>query len=200
MRRDLRGPGRVRPAGAIRPVPTAKANIGKPNIGKLGSSPPPASKDRLRPLSQLGAISIGDHGGAAAPTPAPSLAPTVAQQPVASKATLTDAGIRRDIFGLDKKSAGDAAADKYIAEREQKRAKVFDIPKHIRYNFTNDETVLFSGLRQIDGQSLALLKLGEEVMVLPVDDATARRLKRVTVGEPISVTAKGAIKTKGRSR
>ena len=200
VRRDLRGPGRVRPAGAMRPVPTAKANIGKPNIGKLGSSPPPASKDRLRPLSQLGAISIGDHGGAAAPTQAPSLAPTVAQQPVASKATLTDAGIRRDIFGLDKKSAGDAAADKYIAEREQKRTKVFDIPKHIRYNFINDETVLFGGLRQIDGQALALLKQGEEVMVLPVDDATARRLKRVTVGEPISVTAKGAIKTKGRSR
>ena len=200
VRRDLRGPGRVRPAGAMRPVPTAKANIGKPNIGKLGSSPPPASKDRLRPLSQLGAISIGDHGGAAAPTQAPSLAPTVAQQPVASKATLTDAGIRRDIFGLDKKSAGAAAADKYIAEREQKRTKVFDIPKYIRYNFINDETVLFGGLRQIDGQALALLKQGEEVMVLPVDDATARRLKRVTVGEPISVTAKGAIKTKGRSR
>ena len=195
VRRDIRGPGRVKPVGAFQPVPAAKAHVGKPKIGKLGTAPPPASKDRLRPLSQLGTISIGDHGGAAAPIPSiPAPAPPKAQAPRA------EAGIRRDIFGLDKKSPGDTAADKYIAEREQKRAKVFDIPKHIRYNFTNDATVLFGGLRQIDGQALALLKQGEEVIVLPVDDATARRLKRVTVGEQIGVTAKGAIKTKGRSR
>jgi hypothetical protein len=128
------------------------------------------------------------------------LTPAPAPRPAAAKAVPTGAEIRRDLFGLDKKSAGDTAADKYIAEREQKRAKLFDIPKHIRYNFTNDATVLFGGLRQIDGQALALLKQGEEVIVLPVDDATARRLKRVTVGEQIGVTAKGAIKTKGRSR
>ncbi|WP_017879689.1 TraI/MobA(P) family conjugative relaxase [Janthinobacterium sp. CG3] len=194
VRRDIRGPGRVKPVGAFQPVPAAKAHVGKPKIGKLGTAPPPASKDRLRPLSQLGAISIGDHGGAATPIPAPALLPAQPQAP------RPEAGIRRDIFELDKKSPGDTAADKYIAEREQKRAKVFDIPKHIRYNFTNDATVLFGGLRQIDGQALALLKQGEEVIVLPVDDATARRLKRVTVGEQIGVTAKGAIKTKGRSR
>jgi hypothetical protein len=125
---------------------------------------------------------------------------TYGPQPAVVKSVRTEAGIRRDIFGLDKKSAGDTAADKYISEREQKRTKIFDIPKHIQYNFTNDATVLFGGLRQIDGQALALLKQGEEVIVLPVDDATVRRLKRVTVGEQIGVTAKGAIKTKGRSR
>ena len=196
VRRDIRGPGRVRPAGAFQPVPTAKAHIGKPNIGKLGSAPPPASNGRLRPLSQLGAISIGDHGSASASIPVLTYGP----QPAVVKSVRTEAGIRRDIFGLDKKSAGDTAADKYISEREQKRTKIFDIPKHIQYNFTNDATVLFGGLRQIDGQALALLKQGEEVIVLPVDDATVRRLKRVTVGEQIGVTAKGAIKTKGRSR
>ena len=218
VRRDIHRPGRLRPPGAIRPipatirpVPVAKAHIGKPNVGKLGMAPPPASKDRLRPLSQLGAISIGDHGATATPrvltpvqalTPAPIQAPAQEQQsqPRTSQATVTDTGIRRDIFGLDKKSAADLAADKYISEREQKHTKVFGIPKHIRYNFSSDATVLFGGLRQIDGQVLALLKQGEEVMVLPVDDATVRRLKRVTVGEPISVTAKGTIKTKGRSK
>lgn len=58
--------------------------------------------------------------------PAPSLAPTVAQQPVASKATLTDAGIRRDIFGLDKKSA--LTPPKNISQNESENAL-----KYFRY-------------------------------------------------------------------
>ncbi|WP_395827925.1 hypothetical protein [Collimonas sp.] len=37
-------------------------------------------------------------------------------------------------------------------------------------------------------------------MVLPVDDATARSLKRIALGEVVTVTPKGSIKTKGRSR
>jgi len=52
----------------------------------------------------------------------------------------------------------------------------------------------------VDGQLLALLKRSEEVMVLPIDDATARRLKRIAVGDTVTVTADGSIKTKGRSR
>jgi len=80
------------------------------------------------------------------------------------------------------------------------RLKVFDIPKHARYNQGNDGAAAFAGIRQVEGQTLALLKHGEEVMVLPVDDATARRLKRVAVGEVVTVTPKGSIKTKGRSR
>lgn len=70
----------------------------------------------------------------------------------------------------------------------------------MRYTFSKDGTAEYAGTRQIEGQALALLKLGEEVMVLPVDDATARRLKRVAVGQQLGLTAKGAIKTKGRSR
>ena len=111
-----------------------------------------------------------------------------------------DHGLRRDIFGAGRVAAGQEAADKYIAEREAMRLKVFDIPKHTRYNQCNDGAAAFAGIRQVEGQTLALLKHGEEVMVLPVDDATARRLKRVAVGEVVTVTPKGSIKTKGRSR
>lgn len=107
---------------------------------------------------------------------------------------------RRDIFALETKSAGDAAAEKYISEREQKRSKMFDIPKHVKYNFSNDATVYFGGVRQVEGQNLALLKHGEVVAVLPIDEATLSRLKRVAVGDKIIVTAKGTIQTKGRSR
>lgn len=91
-------------------------------------------------------------------------------------------------------------ADKYIAEREGKRAHGVDISKHTRYTDRADGAIVYAGTRQIEGQSLALLKRDDEVMVLPVDEATARRLKRVAVGELVTVTPKGTIKTKGRSR
>ena len=90
--------------------------------------------------------------------------------------------------------------DRYIAEREAKRLKLFDIQKHVRYTDDSEGAAAYVGTRQIEGQSLALLERGEEVMVLPVDEATARRLKRVAVGESVTVTPQGTIKTKGRSR
>jgi molybdopterin converting factor small subunit len=235
VRRDIHRPGITRRSTPVQPTAPhgqAMPGAGKTKIGKVGMSPPPGSKDRLRRLSQLGSLaqlgsmSIGEPApapanptppaaGQAAPTvvaavaaPAPWTAPAVtmptatpAQPPREKpKSAKKEAGTRRDIFGLDPKPAGEAAAEKYIAEREQKRAKMFDIPKHVKYNFTNDATVVFGGVRQVDGQNLALLKQGDEVAVLPVDEATVRRLKRVSVGDQVSVTAKGAIKTKGRSR
>lgn len=90
--------------------------------------------------------------------------------------------------------------DLYIAEREAKRLNIFDIQNHVRYTDDSEGTAVYVGTRQIEGQSLALLKRGEEVMVLPVDEATARRLKRVAVGESVTVTPQGTIKTRGRSR
>lgn len=107
--------------------------------------------------------------------------------------------MRRDVSwaGL---TAAQAAADKYIAEREEKRLKGFDILKHKRYNRNDEGTATYAGSRQIDGQSLALLKRGEEIMVLPIDAATTRRMKRLAVGDAVTVTPQGSIKTKGRSR
>lgn len=61
----------------------------------------------------------------------------------------------------------------------------------------------FAGIRNVEGRPLALLKHGDgdEVMVMPIDQATARRLSRIKIGDPVSITPKGSIKTsKGRSR
>jgi hypothetical protein len=52
----------------------------------------------------------------------------------------------------------------------------------------------------VNGQALALLRRGDQVMVLDVDEATARRIKRLPLGAQVSVSAKGVIKAKGRSR
>ena len=96
-------------------------------------------------------------------------------------------------------SAGLAAADRYILEREQKRLTLSDIPKHVLYH-EHDGPVAFAGIRQVEGQTLALLRKGDEVMVLPINDAGARRLKRLAIGDAVAITARGSIRTKGRSR
>jgi hypothetical protein len=188
VRRDVHRVEQSAPAG--RTPKAVKVNAAalatRPKVGPVGNAPPPASKDRLRSLSQLGTIVIGeaDSGARAEPMPGPAT-PGVA---------------KREMVELEHELPGQAAADTYITEREQKRSKGFDIPKHTRYTFTKDGAVEYAGIRQIEGQPLALLKLGEEIMVLPVDAATAKRLKRMAVGQQVGLTAKGAIKTKGRGR
>lgn len=93
-----------------------------------------------------------------------------------------------------------SAADKYIAERTSKRAKGFDIPNHRRYTQDDKGAALFAGTRQIEGETLALLKRDEEIIVLPVDAATARRIKRYSLGDAVTLNDKGAVTKKGRSR
>jgi hypothetical protein len=92
------------------------------------------------------------------------------------------------------------AADRYISEREQKRVNGFDIPKHARYTSHNAGTATYAGTRRVEGQGLALLRQGDQVMVLEVDDATVRRLKRLPLGAKVGVNAQGVITAKGRSR
>jgi hypothetical protein len=101
------------------------------------------------------------------------------------------------------------AADKYITERNEKRLRIFDIEKHARYNEAQAGLAAFVGIRQVEGHLLALLKGAkaatgatgaQEVMVLPVDEPTARRLKRLGVGSSVTVSPQGSIKAKGRSR
>lgn len=211
LRRGLRGAGRLKADSTVQSASTGSnptslsvaasdeahnatrpASTGtKPRVGRTGSAPPPESQDRLRRLSQLGAVVIGVSGGDAVSTgPA---------RPMAAPTTHTLIAPLESVQ-LEVETPAIAAAEKYIIEREQKKRIGFDIPKHKRFTFTDDVAAGYSGTRLIDGQALALLKVGDEVVVLPVDDATARRLKRLPLGRPVEVSATGAIKSKGRSR
>lgn len=93
------------------------------------------------------------------------------------------------------------AADRYIAEREEKRLRgMTDILAHSRYT-AGRGTLAFAGTRKVDGQTLALLQRDESVMVLPVSEVAAQRLKRVPRGAAVTVTARGSIRqAAGRSR
>lgn len=192
-----------------RPLSIAQAGIGrdadaggrvavhrKPDIGRVGRVPPPQGQHRLRTLSQLGVVRIAGGSEVLLPRDVPGHMEQQGTQP--------DHTLRRGISRPGSRVApipsGYAAADKYIAEREVKRLKGFDIPKHARY--TNGINALaFQGVRNMEGQALALLKRGDEVMVMPIDQATARRLSRMAVGDAVTITPNGSIKTpKGRGR
>jgi len=168
----------------------------KPNIGRIGRVPPPQSQHRLRTLSQLGVVRIADGSEVLLPRDVPSHLEQQGTQP--------DHQLRRGIsrleIGLVVVQTGLEAADKYIAERESKRAVCCDIPKHVRYT-TGDGFITFQGVHNIKGQALALLKRSDEVMVMPIDQDSVRRLSRIAVGDVVTITSKEAIKTsKGRGR
>lgn len=91
------------------------------------------------------------------------------------------------------------ARDRYIAERESRRADGLAIPRHAGYGPGNDGPAAFAGLRHVGGQALALLRRGGEIMVLPVDEKAEERLRRLAIGDAVTVRA-GFIRKKGRSR
>jgi hypothetical protein len=176
----------------------AGSRAAKPNVARVGRKPPPQNKNRLRNLSQLGVVRIGEGSQGVLPRDVPGhMEHSGTQQPDQLRRIVDRAG-----RGL---TQPEAAAQKYVTEREDKRVKGFDIKKHKRYNRYGEGPLAFAGTRQVDGQRLALLARGDEIEVLPVDEATARTLGRLKLGEPVLVAADGAITTaapkkRGRTR
>lgn len=97
-------------------------------------------------------------------------------------------------------TAAEQAANQYIQEREKKRRQGLAIQRHSRFGADQGGPLLYAGTRQVAGQLLALLEREGEILVLPIDAPTASRLKRHAVGETLTVTPEGVIKTQGRSR
>lgn len=96
-----------------------------------------------------------------------------------------------------------APIDKYIAERQEKIDKKFDILNHRKYNPSDSGVMLFRGIRNIDGQALALFqpKEVEEILVMSVTPYVSRRLSSVKLGSEVKVTPTGQIRpVKGRHR
>ena len=169
-----------------------RINIHKPNTGRIGQNPPPQSQHRLRELSQLDMVRIANGSEMLLPSDVPG--------DMEQQRAHTDNPLRWGVFRSRLNPEQIKAADKYIAEREDKRQKIFDITKHIPYN-GRDGVITYAGTRIIDGEALALLKQDETIMVLPINEAMARRVKRLTVGDSVTITKGGAIRrSKKRSR
>jgi hypothetical protein len=176
------------------PAPEGARGGAKPNVGGIGKKPPPASQNRLRGLLELGVVHLADRGEVLLPGHVPGH--------MEQQGTAPDHSVRRHLAGPGlADTAASAAAAKYVLEREQRRVTLFDIPKHSQYTFDNELTAAFAGIRRVDGQLLALVKHSEEIVVVPIDNSTARRLKRVQIGAELTVGADGRIMAKkGRSR
>ncbi len=164
--------------------------IVKPDVGRIGRNPPPQSRHGLRTLSQLGMVRFASGTEVLLPGDVPGH--------VEQSGTQSDNTLRRRVFEPDVNQERITSVDKYIAEREQKRLSGLDIPKHCRY-FDSEGPLTHAGIRNVDGQMITLLKRGNAILVLPIDQATARRLKRLVIGDTVTVT-KGKIKIKGRTR
>ena len=175
--------------------------LSKSGVARLGEKPPPQSQNRLRRLSQLGVVRIA--GGSEV------LLPSNVSHNVEQQRAKSDNKLRRPILGgggINKTKYTEnqiAAVEKYVSEREDKRVKGFDIAPHIRYNGDSGGSLEFAGLRKIDNENLALLKDGDSVLVMPVNSATASRLRRIKVGQSVSISDQGAVQAgsgRGKSR
>jgi hypothetical protein len=180
------GPARARRAGGTRGL-----TGGKPNVGRVGRSPPPEARDRVRNLSELSVVRYAER---------PSLLlPRNVRPNVDGAEAGRDRLLRWDVFGSGITPAPINAAEKYIAEREAKRQTGMDIPKHRPFE-AGEIPLSYGGTREVEGQKLALLKRGDEIMVLPIDATSAARAAKLAIGDKIKIATDGTVKGRGRSR
>ncbi|MDX8129579.1 TraI/MobA(P) family conjugative relaxase [Methylomonas sp. OY6] len=165
--------------------------INKPNVSGVGRRPPPESRNRLRDLSSLAMVRFAAG--------VEMLLSGNVSGGVEQQGAERNNALRRSVSG-----AGlivFVEADKYIAEREEKRLRGINVPMHRRYSEGDAGTLSFAGLRRVDGTALLLLKRDDVVCVLPVDEPMAARLQRLSIGDAVSVGESGSITlAKGRSR
>ncbi len=179
--------------------PVSEREHRKPYVARPGRQPPPFAKNRLRGMSELSMVRI--TGGSEV------LLPGNVPDKLEHQTTQRADQLRRNLSGTGgvntpvQVTKPATATDKYVSEREEKRLKGFDIPKHRRYNSTDKGQYEYAGQRKSGNETLALLKRDDEIVVMPVSDYTARRLSNLKVGESVTLTPSGSVRTtKGRSR
>ncbi len=180
-------------AGGIHNGSNPASFPGKPDISHIGCHPPPESRNRLRDLSDVAVVRFARG--------AEMLLPRHVSDHLEQQGTQSNNSLRWSLSGASVATDGLLAANKYIEERNKKRVLLVNILKHRRYTHMDVGSAVFAGLRNVEGQALALLKRGDEILVLPIDEVTVRKLKKLSLDDPVTLTQQGAIKTtKGRSR
>lgn len=167
----------------------SRSERGKPDVGAVGRQPPSQAQNRLRGLSELRLVLDAPGSEVLLPRDVPD---HVEQQGA-------DAvhGVRRSLH------RGRVTTDPvttYVTERESKRAKGLDIPAHKRYTGLDAGECRFAGIRQIEGQAMVLLERENTMLVLPITAEQLPRMKRRPIGETVTVSKDGAIKSKGRTK
>jgi hypothetical protein len=162
----------------------------KPDVGAIGRSPLPESQNRLRGLSELGMVRFASGTEVLRPD---HVRDHLEQQGVAANNEL-----RRPVSEEARVNVA-SAAEQYIFEREQERRAGMAIPRHLPFSNVKGPLV-FAGTRMVAGQGLALLRHGDDILVMPADDTALRRLKLRAIGDVIKISAQGLVKPRGRGR
>jgi len=85
-------------------------------------------------------------------------------------------------------SIGEEAARRYINERELKRQKIPDIPRHVLGEMKPSLNMRYAGWRRVDGQFLLLAQMSaEEIAVIPVEAEVIARVSGCKRGEAITL-------------
>lgn len=101
--------------------------------------------------------------------------------------------------GVIMKSAP-SALQNYITERNSKSSYISDIIKHEVFAGSDAGKGIYQGQRSLsDGSKIGLFERDNRMLVLPVSDSQAKRLKNVKVGTGVSIDKKGRVNT-GRER
>ena len=90
------------------------------------------------------------------------------------------------------------AAEAYIAERNAKRAAGMEIALHAPFK-PGAQDLRLAGVRNVDGQALALLKADDVVIVMAMDALSMSRVARMKVGDSI-VVRDGVVQGRVRRR
>jgi len=189
-----RRPGTGSGVSVVGSIATTSAGFtGKPNLGRIGCHPPPESRNRLRDLSDVAVVRLASGTKV--------LLPGHVSDHLEQQGTQPDNSLRRPLSGERLAIEGRVAANKYIEERNKKRVLLINILKHRPYSHGDVGEAAFAGLRKVDDQTLALLKRSDEIVVVPIDETTVRKLNKLSLDDPVTLTQQGAIKTtKGRRR
>ncbi|WP_200374870.1 TraI/MobA(P) family conjugative relaxase [Thiocystis violacea] len=165
----------------------------QPDPWRLGSLPPPHRRDGLRTLSSVPVVRFTQGSEVLLPRDVPDRLEFQRAEPAHSLR-------RHDAGGDNALTDANLAAERYLAERESKRALGVDIPKHKRY-VASREALTWAGFRRVDGHPLALLRSPcNEILILPVTAANAERFDKLHIGAPITVTSTGAVQRQRHPR
>ncbi|TWA81541.1 relaxase/mobilization nuclease-like protein [Azospirillum brasilense] len=186
-------------------VPTGERN--PPVVARVGTRPPPDAKNRLRKLSALGVVRIAKGPEVLLSSHVPN---NLGQQPTAGTDNVRrpDAGSGRGVTQAPpvappstapSPSLADAV-DRYITERNAKRGTFTDIPEHRRHSTADVGPVQFAGIREVDGNPLALLRIASQIAVVPITRYAASRLKTTPLGSTVHLHRNGEVRLKPRSR
>jgi len=153
----------------------------QPNVGSIGSEPPPSRRHGLRNVSELSVASLKGQGAVLLPR---DVSGDVGQQ----RSGNTADALRWGIFGARLDEVQVSAAEQYIRERMSKRDKGIDVAIH--EPLTQVVKGQFAGSRFVNGQLLLLVKIAPDVIsVLPIK-SDVRRLK---IGDEISINGQAKV-------